>query len=246
MTDYDMVPLSIDDTFPFACNPSVPCFNECCRDLNQFLTPYDVLRLKQHLGLTSGEFLRKYTRHHTGPESGLPVVTLKPSGGADLKCPFVSPQGCTVYPDRPAACRTYPLVRMLSRDKASGQMTERFFVIKEPHCQGHTQARRQTVREWLHDQDLADYNRMNDLLLDVISLKNRLAPGPLDLPLGLLFYQACYDLDAFRPLLRKDHLTRRLEPAAPLETLEADDTALLTFALSYWQKVFADKAAGRP
>jgi uncharacterized protein len=240
----DMIPLCPEDPFTFACNPGVPCFNECCRDLNQFLTPYDVLRLKRHLGLTSGEFLARFTSQHTGPGSGLPVVTLKPSGGSQLRCPFVTPQGCSVYPDRPTACRTYPLVRLVSRDRGSGQTTERFFLLKEPHCQGHLQARGQTAREWLRDQDLAAYNRMNDLLMTVISLKNRLAPGPLPVALQRLFYQACYDLDAFRALVREKRLNRSAAvDTPPLENLESDDDALLAFALDYWQKALADHAA---
>jgi Fe-S-cluster containining protein len=240
----DMIALSPEASFSFACNPGVPCFNACCRDLSQFLTPYDVLRLKRCLDLTSGEFLGNFTAWHIGPGSGLPVVTLRPVGGSQLRCPFVTPQGCSVYPDRPAACRTYPLVRLVSRDRESGHTSERFFLLKEPHCQGHLQARKQTVREWLCDQDLAAYNRMNDLLMAAISLKNRLAPGPLPLTLQRLFYQACYDQDAFRALVREKRLTR---PAAvdtpPLERLESDDDALLAFALDYWQKALADHAA---
>ena len=43
-----LIPLDPDDTIGFACHPGVPCFNHCCRDLNQALTPYDVLQLKNH------------------------------------------------------------------------------------------------------------------------------------------------------------------------------------------------------
>jgi hypothetical protein len=59
-----MIPISIDDTFKFSCSAKVPCFNECCQDLNQFLTPYDILCLKNHLGMTSGAFLERYTTTH--------------------------------------------------------------------------------------------------------------------------------------------------------------------------------------
>ena len=111
--------LEESDTFHFRCHPGVGCFNRCCRNLNLFLYPYDVLRLKRRLGLSSGEFLRSFTSRHIGPGSGLPVVTLKPRGGAQQRCPFVTPQGCSVYPDRPAACRTYPLVRVVARPTPS-------------------------------------------------------------------------------------------------------------------------------
>ena len=63
----ELTPLSADDAFTFGCNPGVACFNECCRDLNQFLTPYDILRLKNHLNLSSSAFLERYTRHPYRP-----------------------------------------------------------------------------------------------------------------------------------------------------------------------------------
>ena len=43
--------LSEDSSFTFACHPGVPCFNDCCGDVNIFLTPYDILRLKQALNM---------------------------------------------------------------------------------------------------------------------------------------------------------------------------------------------------
>ena len=49
-----------NDTFCFRCHPKVACFNLCCRNLNLFLYPYDVIRLKQSLGLSSDEFLDRY------------------------------------------------------------------------------------------------------------------------------------------------------------------------------------------
>ena len=33
--------LNDKEKFCFSCHPDVPCFNECCRDLNQFLTPWN-------------------------------------------------------------------------------------------------------------------------------------------------------------------------------------------------------------
>ena len=54
------IPIEGNDTFYFRCHPDVSCFNRCCRNLNLFLYPYDVVRLKQCLGITSDEFLDKY------------------------------------------------------------------------------------------------------------------------------------------------------------------------------------------
>ena len=45
--------------FRFNCYPGVSCFTNCCQDITIVLTPYDVLRLKNSLGIPSGEFLDK-------------------------------------------------------------------------------------------------------------------------------------------------------------------------------------------
>ena len=49
----DQARLGPQDTFRFRCHPGVSCFNTCCADVNIFLSPYDVLRLTERLGLTS-------------------------------------------------------------------------------------------------------------------------------------------------------------------------------------------------
>jgi len=43
--------------FQFNCNPGVSCFTQCCQDVTIVLTPYDVLRLKNGLKISSGEFM---------------------------------------------------------------------------------------------------------------------------------------------------------------------------------------------
>jgi Fe-S-cluster containining protein len=88
--------------------------------VNQLLTPYDILRLKRHFGISSAEFLETYTTQHIGPETRLPVVSLKTDASDGHTCPFVSPEGCRVYENRPSSCRTYPLARMLSRSRETG------------------------------------------------------------------------------------------------------------------------------
>ena len=48
--------LSEKDVFTFRCHKDVPCFNDCCGDVNIFLTPYDIIRLKNHLGFRRRNF----------------------------------------------------------------------------------------------------------------------------------------------------------------------------------------------
>jgi len=231
-------PIGPDETFRFACSPDVACFNECCRDLNQFLYPYDILRLKKRLGLSSGKFLERYTTRHIGPESGLPVVALKAAGIEGLTCPFVTAKGCRVYADRPSSCRTYPLVRAISRSRQTGRVTERFMLLIEPHCLGFNYPEQQTVRQWIKDQDIEIYNHINDQLMEIISLKNRMHPGPLDLKLQQLFYMALYDLDHFRNQLFSHQLPEDFEmPPEKMADAETDDVALLEVGMEWVKEV---------
>jgi Fe-S-cluster containining protein len=233
-----LIPIGLNETFRFACSPEVTCFNECCRDLNQFLFPGDILRLKKRLGLSSGEFLERYTIRHIGPESGLPIVSFKSTDADRLACPLVTERGCSVYPDRPSSCRTYPLIRALSRCRETGKITERFMLLKEPHCQGFKQSKDQTVRQWIRDQQIAACNHMNDQLLEIISLKSRLLPGPLDLKSQHLFYMALYDLDNFRHQIFDQRLFDNMDVDPPkMAAAETDDTALLEIGMQWVRQV---------
>ena len=238
----DVTPILLQDTFCFSCTPDVPCFNECCRDLNQFLTPYDILRLKRHLKLTSAQFLARYTSRHIGPETGLPVVTLKPIAQEGLACPFVTPKGCSVYKNRPSSCRTYPLMRAVAQSRETGAMTERFMLLKEPHCQGFKKSKIQTVQQWIDEQEIADYNRINDKLMHIISLKNRLVPGPLDIKSGHIFNTALYDLDNFRKQITNNGLLDNFHlDSSLLDKALEDDVALLEVGMSWIKQILFDQ-----
>lgn len=232
-----MQSLSPDEAFQFGCHRQVPCFNQCCRDLNQFLMPYDILRLKRRLGLNSDVFLKRFTRQHLGPRSGLPIVTLVPGDPTSLTCPFVTADGCHVYEDRPCSCRTYPLVRMLSRSRVSGKDDKSYLLLKEPHCRGFEQANRQTLSQWIDHQKIAAYNRFNDPMLAIISLKNRRCSGPLDAASQHLFRLACYDLDSFRKAILGNCLPGAAVRGENLiRAAESNDETLLIESYRYIKK----------
>ena len=229
-----LVPISLEDSFCFSCSPDVPCFNACCRDLNQFLTPFDILRLKNQLGLSSEEFLAKYTNWHIGPETGLPIISLKPKDTQEMICPFVSEKGCMVYENRPSSCRTYPLVRAVSRSRQTGEITEKYMVLKEPHCHGFDHGKSQTVLQWIDQQEIAICNQINDKLMTLIGLKNRLRPGPLDAKSRNLFILALYDLDNFRSqILNKGLLDSFDVDSALFDSALEDDIALLELGMEW-------------
>ncbi len=238
----NIIPLSQTDTFMFSCSKKAPCFNACCRDLNQFLTPYDILRLKNRLGLSSGLFLERHTAQRTGPETGLPIVSLKTRFAEDLKCPFVTPSGCSVYEDRPSSCRTYPLVRLASRSREINSITERFFLLKEPHCLGLKQGRTWRIHEWIENQEVSFYNEMNDMLLEIISLKNQNLSGSLDVKSRRCFHMALYDIDAFRSNIFENNILDGWHlDAETLDTVKTDDVALLKLGHQWIKKnLFGD------
>ena len=232
-----VAPLEKHQTFCFTCSPDVACFNACCRNLNQVLTPYDVLCLRQFLEISSSVFLSRYTEESTGPGTGLPVVSLRFSDADDLACPFVSDAGCRVYPARPASCRTYPLARGVSRDRETGRLTEHWALIREPHCQGFTNGQRQAVDEWVDSQQIAAHNHMNDKMLELISLKNRFRPGPLRPSERKRIYTALYDLDTFGndPYYRDSNMTTTTD-TQPLDRSRTSDLDLLRVAMDWVRK----------
>lgn len=237
MTSEELTELSPDDSFAFSCYPGISCFNACCRDLNQFLMPYDILRLKQNFSISSTRFLERYTSRHTGPQTGLPVVTLKPGENIFRSCPFVTADGCSVYDNRPSSCRIYPLMRLLSRSRQTGELSVRYMLLNESHCHGFENGRHQTVRQWIEHQGLAPYNEFNDAMMAVIALKNQLIPGPLPRDLAEIFDTALYDVDRFRQLLLDGRMDVSDAAVAVPDVGEVSDAELLGFSM----KLMAEK-----
>lgn len=224
--------LGPDDSFQFACHPGVPCYNRCCGDVNIFLSPYDVLRLKRRLGLSSGEFLERYTLLPVQKELKTPVVVLRMRDEPGAPCPFVTAAGCSVYADRPWPCRMYPLGVAAQRETADGWRGERFcFLLREDGCQGSAQPRTWTVREWLEDQQVDDYDTWGDAYAQ-LTLHPFFEQGGMLSPAKLqMFYTACYDLDRFRQFVFNSTLLERFEVDEDfVEEMRYDDTALLRFA----------------
>ncbi len=227
-------PLEAEDSFNFDCHRQVPCFNACCGNLCQILTPYDIVCLKNYLRCSSGHFLERYATIRTGPATGLPVVSLRFDQRQGGLCPFVGPDGCTVYPARPGSCRLYPLARGASFDP-QGKPREHWALIREPHCRGHEASRTRTIPEWIHDQGLDDYLEFNDLMLEIIILQNRSGRKPLAGSRRRNFITACYDLDLFRQQVVNGSWGSGQEPGGRVPSAASGDRAWLNFAL-HWAR----------
>ncbi len=230
-------PMQDDDTFCFSCTPDRKCFTNCCYDLNLVLMPYDIVRLKNRLGMKSGDFLKKYTGVHVGQETGLPVILLRMEGPY-LKCPFLEEnKGCTVYEDRPGACRTYPLARMARRSTEMDGVEEFYYIVREPDCQGFNNGKEWTVREWKKGEQIEKYNEINDVFGEILQAKQVANIPHLSADQIEIFYMGCYDIDAFREFfLNSPNLERYMEPDEVIERISADEEELLKYGMRWVKK----------
>lgn len=231
------------DGFRFNCDPTLSCFTKCCAKLNLILTPYDIIRLKKRLGLTSDLFLERYTTSSVDDGYGIPVVKLKMNDDDNGRCPFVVPEGCSVYEDRPGACRVYPLGRAASKVREGLKAGEYYFIVKEPHCLGFDEEREWKVGEWIKDQGLDHYNVMNESFMDITAGKRSKTIKAFSDQKLQMFYMACYSIDDFRRFIFETTFLKRFDLSQDvLERLRTDDVELMMFA-SRWLKfaLFGDK-----
>ena len=225
----DMQPVS-GRKFRFACHQSLPCFTRCCADLELVLTPYDIIRLKNRLHLSSGAFLDRHATVSTDRLSGLPMVKLKMQTDETRRCPFVSPRGCVIYEDRPGACRLYPLGRAASKISKS-RLGEYYFTVKEAHCLGWQEKKEWTIQAWLADQGMDEYNTRNDSFTDMTTGKQSKRLRTLSHQQLKMYFMACYDLDAFRCFVFESSFLERFDIAAEIRNrIRTDDIELMTFA----------------
>jgi len=223
-----------EETFCFACFKELLCFTRCCANLKLVLTPYDILRLKNRLHLSSEAFLDRHTTVYVDRASGLPLVRLKMKNDATRKCPFLTPGGCAVYSDRPGACRLYPLGRAASKIYEGCRLGQYYFKIKESHCMGWHEEKAWTIQEWLKDQGLDEYNIMNDAFIEIntgrpLSVLKKLSDRQLQ-----MYYTACYNLDAFRDFVFESSFRHRFDIEQDvLNCIQTDDAELMTFALQW-------------
>lgn len=221
------------EKFCFACHPDVPCFNECCRQLDLILTPYDTLRLKNKLKRHSGMFLEQFVIIEWEEGMLFPTCYLTMVDDGKASCVFVKDYGCRVYEDRPAACRAYPVGRGVSYGQ-DGKLQEQLVLLKEPHCRGGEQGNEFTATEYFQDQGLEEYNRYNDKMTALLQHPKIKAGFRPTKEQAEQYIMALYNLDTFRQELKSGDIKMN-KPLSPMEqqALENDDNALLLIAIRW-------------
>ncbi len=228
--------LGKNDTFAFACHKDLACFNQCCRNLNLFLYPYDVIRLRKKLGMDSDQFLDTHVDVVMRKGNFFPDVLLRMADNAAKTCPFLSDQGCTVYPDRPDTCRTFPVEHgLLFKDQATPPEIVSFFRPPD-FCQGQHESRNWTLADWADDQEAVIYNRMTARWATVKALFTQDPWGPegINGAKGKMAFMAAYNIDRFREFVFQSSFLKRYRvKKARVKKLRASDRELLLFGLEW-------------
>ena len=238
-TPLNPVKLSLDETIQFRCHKDIACFNECCKRIDITLTPYDILCLKNKLGLSSAEFLAQYTLPYEMDSHSMPGVKIR-TADDNPACPFLGEKGCNVYDARPTVCRYYTLGLMSMRKENSPIDEDTYFLINEEHCLGHKESRTITVGEYRKEQGVEEYDKINRDWRQII-LKKRSAGPTIGKPTQRsfqFFFLCSYNLDGLKDFVLSDGFSEVYDvEATTIEEIKTDEVALLKFGFRLLKQV---------
>ncbi len=228
--------LTYDSHLQFECHPGVSCFTACCHNIKIVLTPYDIMILRNRLDMPSHEFITEYTEPNFLEKTDMPGVQMKLTGEKNA-CPFVTPEGCTVYEDRPTACRYYPVGMADFHEGGTDDAREDkfFFLVKEPHCKGFEEPKHWTIREWRADQGVDVRDEMNKEWLRLIMRRKSFGhQASLSDSAKRMFFMASTDLDHFRRFIFESSFLDTYEiDQETIDKIKEDDVELMHFSFKY-------------
>lgn len=223
--------IDTEDKIQFLCHSGISCFNACCKDVNIFLTPYDIIRLKNALGISSQEFLDKYSISPFVKEQRIPVVLLK-LNKVDKTCFFAGKEGCEVYFDRPRACRMYPINE--NPHKITKESKKPFVLIEDNFCLGHQENKEVSISEYLIDQGLAKYNEMLEYFNQIISHEKIIEGNGLNEQQIGMFHMVCYNIDKFKEFVFDSTFLDRFRiDKNDIEEIKKDNIELFKFGIKW-------------
>ncbi len=228
-----------DKVIQFRCHKDVKCWNACCANIDITLTPYDILRLKNRLEMSSGDFLKQYTVPYEMDKDGMPGVKLRPVENGTA-CQFMRPEGCGVYQDRPTACRYYPVAHLSMRRQDEYTDRASYALVQESHCLGHQEQRKLTIDEYRAEQGVDVYDEKGRGWRQLVLKRKSAGPGIGKPPAisNQLFFMVSYDIDRFRAFVASESFNRTYDvPMEVMAHLLADDEALMEFGYNFLKHV---------
>lgn len=227
--------LTMDSIIKFRCHPGVSCFTACCGNIKIILTPFDILRLRKYLNMPADEFLLRFTTPTYIEKTDMPGVMIHLD--EEGRCPFVTPEGCTIYQERPSACRYYPIGMANFHESAKeGQDAEKFFFkVSEEHCKGHEEDKEWTIREWREDQGVDLCDDMNREWMELVMRRKSFGhQANLSEQGKKIFFMASTDTDKFRSFVFESSFLEKYDiDQETLDLIKEDDIALMKFSYRY-------------
>jgi len=228
--------LESGDTFSFKCHQDLACFNKCCRNLNLFLYPYDVIRLKKNLGISTDQFLDTYVDIVLRPDEFFPEVLLRMADNSERTCPFLNKSGCTVYLDRPDTCRTFPVEqgRIYNAESKKGEAIS--FFRPPDFCLGQNEEKIWSPESWAKDQDAVLYNKMTARWSDIKRLfqSNPWGAQGAEGEGGKMAFMAAFNIDQFREFVFNSSFLKRYKiKSTTLKKIKTDDLELMKIGFSW-------------
>ena len=237
---------TLDSRFRFACHKGMPCYTHCCSALNIIMTPYDIVRMKNRLGLSCDQFLAIYTQPEMLLRTKVPVVTMKMLDDDQRSCPFITPEGCAIYEDRPLSCRYYPLGTAAFREQEIQPTGEDFyFMIREAHCRGFESDKEWTVRGWREDQGVEPYDDINKGWMELMLRKKSFGfQAELSEQSRGMFFMVSSNVDRLKRFIFESSFLDKYDVEQDiLKAIKTDEVALLKFGFDWLQSALfgADK-----
>ncbi len=228
----------------FRCHKDIKCFNACCSNIDITLTPYDIIRLKRRLDMSSSDFLNQYTVPFEFDKDSIAGVKLKPVEDGTA-CQFMVDEGCSLYADRPTACRYYPVGLVSMRKSDEYNDTASYALVEEPHCLGHQEDRKLTIDQYRDEQGVGIYDEMSRGWRQLI-LKKRSSGatiGKASLKSRQLFFMAMYDIDRFRTFIASTGFQESFDIEEDrMARILTDDVELMRFGYDFMKQVlFAEE-----
>ncbi len=229
---------SAESRFKFACHKGKECYTHCCSDLNLILTPYDIIRMKNRLGLTCDQFLAIYSKPEMLSRTRLPVATLKMLDDEQKSCPFITPEGCGIYEDRPITCRYYPLGMASFREQEIEPTGEDFYLmVRESHCLGFEADKEWTVTQWREDQGIEPYDEVNRGWMEFMLRKKSFGfQADLSEESRSMFFMVTTNVDKLKRFVFESSFLGKYDIEKDvLEKIKDDEVALQKFGFGWLQ-----------
>lgn len=178
MKPMEQIVIDKDKKFKFKCKKCGFCCNFAI-----ILYPFDIMNICRHLNIKTKEFLEKYAVI-VPDENKIMRCVLKKAP----KCLFNKDNLCTIYNARPVRCRLFPIGRYFEDNKVE-------YLLPRNRCIGFNSNKKQSVKEWVNDQDASQFDDMaNEWSNFIIRLKN--GNYPLEYPkFRIMFIKIFYDFD---------------------------------------------------